>query len=110
MPASPSRHRINRVLELDRRLAALTRELDTLPDRRALLSPFAAQRGWRVIDDVRRALRMPPARESDRGREPYKLVFQIISVLPRMTPAKALGNKATPGAMQKSYPRASRQE
>ena len=106
--ASPSRRRINRVLELDRRLAELTHELDTLPDRRAPLNPEAAQRGWRVIDDLRRTLRLPPTPESDRGREPFKLVVQVLEIGQHFNPRKALGIKATPLGPKKSYPRASR--
>jgi hypothetical protein len=107
MPASASRHRLKRILQIERRLAELTRELDTLPNRRAPLAPRSAQRGWRVIDDAYRALRLPLPPESERGREPYKLVWQVVSIRPLLTPARALGIKASPAGHEKTYPRAS---
>ena len=104
--ASPSRHRHERIADLNRRMGVLRDVLDTLPDRGAPLSPRLAQRSWRVVDEACRALRLPLPPESDRGREPWKLVVQLVLILPLLTHPKALRNKAPPAAKQKRYPRA----
>lgn len=106
MPASPSRHRFERLARLHARVMALSQALDVIPDRRAPMTPRFAQLGWRLIDEVRRALRLAPIPPASRGKMPADLVVEIVSILPLLTPSKAAGIKATPGAEQKSYPRA----
>ena len=107
MPASHSNHRLHRLIDLQRRLEALTHELDTIPDRRAPLSPQAAQRGWRVIDDARKALRLTPVPASQRSTMPIDLVWQRMLLFEPFSSPKALSGKATPRSKQKSYARRS---
>ncbi len=106
MPARPSRHRYERLAALQRRVDALICALDVIPDRHAPMTPRFAQRGWRLVDEVRRALRLTPIPPAARGALPADLVVEILSVLPRLTDPKALGIKATPRAEPESYPRA----
>jgi hypothetical protein len=80
MPALTSRRRHNRLVDLARRVEALTHELDIVRDRRAPTPQRLAQRGWRVVDDARRQLRMGPVPKSERGKMPFDLVRQVLLI------------------------------
>jgi hypothetical protein len=107
MPTSHSNRRLHRLIDLQRRLDALTHELDTIPDRKAPLTPQAAQRGWRVIDDVRRALRLAPVAASQRGTMPFDLAWQRMLLFAQFSSPEALSGKAPARSKQKTYARRS---
>ena len=88
MPAFLSRRRHNRLVDLARRVEALTHELDVIPDRRAPTPQRLAQSGWRVVDDARRELRMGPVPESERGKMPFDLVRQVLLISGRFPSPK----------------------
>jgi hypothetical protein len=90
-------------------LDPLIEALDAIPvaDRRSSMPVSLRGRGWRAMEAARRTLGLPPLADSIEREMPGELAAEIVSVLAQLTTLKPRQTKYTPGARQKSYPRAS---
>ena len=106
MPILSPRTR-HRLMALRKNLAPVIAALDAIPDadRGRPMSVALAGAGWRVVEQGRRVLRMPPLEPSIGRRFPGELVVAIGAVFGRETDLNAPARKASSAGKRQTYPR-----